>query len=177
MDFDGSELERQVTNTGTNDAIVQEFMTKCRRDATGTLPAKTIIFAMSHRHAVEIYKSFNRLYPDQQRRGLAEIIDSHMERAEKQYHPVRRWPYGTDANAVGHLLKLPQVFVFVAGVRLIAGSCDRLLESRARGPTLFGRHSDAHHCDLYLTHSFAQANIVSGGPMNETLSNTYRSQR
>lgn len=83
INFEGSDLERQVTNTGTNDAIVQEFMTKCRRDSLGTLPAKTIIFAMSHRHAVEIWKSFNRLYPDLQRRGMAEIIDSHMERAEK----------------------------------------------------------------------------------------------
>jgi type I restriction enzyme R subunit len=83
VNFEGSELERQVTNTGTNDAIVQEFMAKCRRDASGTLPAKTIIFAMSHRHAVELWKSFNRLYPDLQRRGMVEIIDSHMERAEK----------------------------------------------------------------------------------------------
>lgn len=83
VNFEGSDLEREVTNTGTNDALVQEFMAKCRRDSTGTLPAKTIIFAMSHRHAVEIWQSFNRLYPDLQRRGLADIIDSHMERAEK----------------------------------------------------------------------------------------------
>lgn len=83
VNFEGSDLEREVTNTGTNDAIVQEFMAKCRRDATGTLPAKTIVFAMSHHHAVEIWQSFNRLYPDLQRRGLAEIIDSHMERSEK----------------------------------------------------------------------------------------------
>jgi type I restriction enzyme R subunit len=53
------------------------------KDAIGTVPAKTIIFAISHRHALEIYKSFNRLYPDLQRRGLAKVIDSHMERAEK----------------------------------------------------------------------------------------------
>jgi len=83
IDFEGSEIERQVTNSGTNDVIVQEFMNKARTDSSGTLPAKTIIFTMSHRHAVEIWKSFNRLYPDLQRRGMAEIIDSHMERAEK----------------------------------------------------------------------------------------------
>lgn len=83
IDFEGSDIERRVTNTGTNDAIVSEFMTRCRRDATGTLPAKTIFFAMTHRHAVELWKSFNRLYPDLQTRGLAQIIDSHMERADK----------------------------------------------------------------------------------------------
>ena len=38
---------------------------------------------MSHRHALEIYQSFNRLFPDMQRRGLAKVIDSHMERVEK----------------------------------------------------------------------------------------------
>jgi len=81
--FEGSDLERKVTNTGTNDAIVREFMDNAIKDAVGTLPAKTIIFAVSHNHALEIYKSFNRLYPDLQRKGLAKVIDSQMERAEK----------------------------------------------------------------------------------------------
>lgn len=81
--FDGSDLERKVTNTGTNDAIVREFMDHAIKDAVGTMPAKTIIFAISHKHALELYKSFNRLYPDLQRKGLAKVIDSQMERAEK----------------------------------------------------------------------------------------------
>lgn len=81
--FEGSDLERKVTNTGTNDAIVREFMDHAIKDAVGTLPAKAIIFAISHRHALELYKSFNRLYPDLQRKGLAKVIDSQMERAEK----------------------------------------------------------------------------------------------
>jgi type I restriction enzyme R subunit len=81
--FEGSDLERKVTNTGTNDAIVREFMDHAIKDAVGTLPAKTIIFAISHKHALELYKSFNRLYPDLQRKGLAKVIDSQMERAEK----------------------------------------------------------------------------------------------
>lgn len=81
--FEGSELEKKVTNTGTNDAIVREFMDNAIRDAVGTLPSKSIIFAVSHKHAIELFKSFNRLYPDLQRRGLAKVIDSQMERAEK----------------------------------------------------------------------------------------------
>ncbi|HET6409855.1 MAG TPA: DEAD/DEAH box helicase family protein, partial [Chthoniobacteraceae bacterium] len=81
--FEGSDLERKVTNTGTNDAIVRELMDHAIKDAVGTLPAKTIIFAVSHKHALELYKSFNRLYPDLQRKGLAKVIDSQMERAEK----------------------------------------------------------------------------------------------
>jgi type I restriction enzyme R subunit len=47
------------------------------------MPAKSIVFAVSHPHAKRLYESFNRLFPDYQRRGLAEIIDSHMERADK----------------------------------------------------------------------------------------------
>lgn len=81
--FEGTDLERRVTNTGTNESIVREFMDESIKDAVGTLPAKSIIFAVSHLHALELYKGFNRLYPDLQRRGLAKIIDSHMERAEK----------------------------------------------------------------------------------------------
>jgi len=81
--FEGSDLERTVTNSGTNDAMVREFMDNAIKDAVGALPAKSIIFAVSHKHALELYKSFNRLYPDLQRKGLAKVIDSLMERAEK----------------------------------------------------------------------------------------------
>jgi len=81
--FEGTDLEHSVSNTGTNDAIIREFMEQSIKDAIGTMPAKSIIFAVSHRHALEVYKSFNRLFPDLQRRGLAKVIDSHMERAEK----------------------------------------------------------------------------------------------
>src|SRR6266540_309650 len=82
LNFEGTDIERTITNTGTNDAIVREFMEKCRKDALG-IPAKSIIFAVSHAHAKRLYEGFNRLFPDYQRRGLAEIIDSHMERADK----------------------------------------------------------------------------------------------
>jgi type I restriction enzyme R subunit len=81
LNFDGTDIERTVTISGTNDAIVREFMERCRKDVLG-LPHKTIIFAVSHAHALRLYESFNRLYPDAQRKGLAEVIDSHMERAD-----------------------------------------------------------------------------------------------
>lgn len=81
LDFEGTDLEKSVVNQGTNDAIVREFMARCRKDAQG-LPHKTIVFAVSHALAKRLYESFNRLYPELQRRGLAEIIDSHMERAD-----------------------------------------------------------------------------------------------
>lgn len=90
IDFEGSDLERQVTNTGTTDAMVREFMEKCRKDAGGTLPAKTIFFAMGHNHAERILESFDRLYPDRQRQGMAKIIDSHMERVDQTLADFKR---------------------------------------------------------------------------------------
>ena len=81
LNFDGSDIEKGVINQGTNDAMVREFMDKSRKDIRG-LPHKSIIFAVSHAHAKRLYESFNRLYPELQRQGLAEIIDSHMERAD-----------------------------------------------------------------------------------------------
>ncbi len=82
LDFEGTDIEKKVANTGTTDALVHEFMENCRKDVLG-LPIKAIIFATSHDHAKRLYQSFNKLYPDYQRRGMAEIIDSHMERAEE----------------------------------------------------------------------------------------------
>lgn len=81
LQFDGSEIEKGVINQGTNDAMVREFMDKSRKDVRG-LPHKSIVFAVSHAHAKRLYESFNRLYPELQRQGMAEIIDSHMERAD-----------------------------------------------------------------------------------------------
>lgn len=81
LNFDGSDIEKGVINQGTNDAMVREYMDKSRKDIRG-LPHKTIIFAVSHAHAKRLYESFNRLYPELQRQGMAEIIDSHMERAD-----------------------------------------------------------------------------------------------
>lgn len=81
LNFDGSDIEKGIINQGTNDAMVREFMDKCRKDVRG-LPHKSIIFAVSHAHAKRLYESFNRLYPEFQRQGMAEIIDSHMERAD-----------------------------------------------------------------------------------------------
>jgi type I restriction enzyme R subunit len=81
LNFEGSDIEKGVINQGTNDAMVREFMDKSRKDTRG-LPHKSIIFAVSHAHAKRLYESFNRLYPELQRQGLAEIIDSHMERAD-----------------------------------------------------------------------------------------------
>lgn len=90
IDFEGSDLEHRVVNEGTTQAMVMEIMEKCRKDASGALPAKTIVFAVSHAHAVRLWETFNKLYPDLQRRDMAVIIDSHMEQAEQTLDKFKR---------------------------------------------------------------------------------------
>ena len=38
IDFEGTDLEKKVTNAGTNALIVREFMEECIKDSSGTLP-------------------------------------------------------------------------------------------------------------------------------------------
>lgn len=81
IDFAGTDLERKVTNEETLRLHVEEFVENSIKDPDGTLPGKSIIFAMSHAHAKRIYETFLELYP--QWSGLAEIIDSHMEHPDE----------------------------------------------------------------------------------------------
>lgn len=64
LDFEGTDLERRVTNAGTNRLLIQEFMEECIKDPTGTLPGKTIFFAISKAHARRLIDLFNEMYPE-----------------------------------------------------------------------------------------------------------------
>lgn len=75
IDFEGSALERKVTNSGTNGLIVREFMEESVKDPSGTLPGKSIIFAISIGHARRLQKLFNEFYPEHKGR-LARVLVS-----------------------------------------------------------------------------------------------------
>ncbi|MEZ4321143.1 MAG: DEAD/DEAH box helicase family protein [Myxococcota bacterium] len=64
IDFEGTDLERKVTNAGTNALIVREFMEESIKDPTGTLPGKSIFFAISMGHARRLAALFDKLYPE-----------------------------------------------------------------------------------------------------------------
>jgi type I restriction enzyme R subunit len=80
IDFEGSELEKKVAVKGTSEAIVREFMDSCLRDQSGMLPAKSIFFAISKKHAVRLQEAFDALYPEY-RGNLARTIVSEDSRA------------------------------------------------------------------------------------------------
>ncbi|HMR42101.1 MAG TPA: DEAD/DEAH box helicase family protein, partial [Ignavibacteria bacterium] len=82
INFEGTDLERKVTNTDTLNKQWVEFMDVCLKDSTGQLPGKTIIFSISHNHAVRLKESFDRMYPEYGGK-LVQVIDSKMERSSK----------------------------------------------------------------------------------------------
>ncbi|MBI5393265.1 DEAD/DEAH box helicase family protein, partial [Candidatus Woesearchaeota archaeon] len=81
MAWEGTEIEKKVAVIGTNEAIVEEFMDNCLMDETGTLPAKTIFFAVSKQHAKRIWEAFEKKFPQYKGR-LTRIITSEDSRAQ-----------------------------------------------------------------------------------------------
>lgn len=75
ISFDGTELEKKVTNRGTNALIVREFMEESIKDPNGVIPGKSIFFAISKKHAHRLCDVFNSLYPEYKGQ-LAEVIIS-----------------------------------------------------------------------------------------------------
>jgi len=72
IDFEGTDLEKNVSNRDTLRRQCQEIMDQCYRDESGQLPGKTIIFAMTQQHALRLESVFEELYP--QFPGLARVI-------------------------------------------------------------------------------------------------------
>ena len=75
INFEGSQLEKQVINKGTNALIVREFMEESIKDANGVLPGKTIFFCATKAHARRIEEIFDKLYP-QHKGELAKVLVS-----------------------------------------------------------------------------------------------------
>lgn len=64
INFEGTDLEKTVTNKGTNALIVKEFMEESIKDANGVLPGKSIFFCATKAHARRIEQIFDTLYPE-----------------------------------------------------------------------------------------------------------------
>lgn len=64
INYEGTELEKTVSNRGTNALIVKAFMEDSIKDSDGVLPGKTIFFCVSIKHAREVESIFDALYPE-----------------------------------------------------------------------------------------------------------------
>lgn len=93
IDYAGTDLERKVTNRDTLRRQWEEFMDVCLKDATGQLPGKTIVFAITHNHAMRLAETFNEMYPEY-KGALVQVIDSKIERAQKLLENFEKqdWP-------------------------------------------------------------------------------------
>lgn len=80
INYEGTELEKTVSNRGTNALIVKTFIEDCIKDSNGVLPGKTIFFCVGKRHAREIEHIFDSLYPEY-KGELAKVIVSDDPRA------------------------------------------------------------------------------------------------
>lgn len=78
IDYEGTEIEIEVSNKDTLRKQWEEIMDVCLKDQSGQLPGKTIIFAMTKAHAHRIAEVFEEMYP--QHVGVAQVVTSTTER-------------------------------------------------------------------------------------------------
>lgn len=74
FDFSRDEVDKLIMNRETNRMIVRNLMENGIRNAEGTRPGKTIIFARSHDHGKLLESVFDEMYP-QYRGKVAKLID------------------------------------------------------------------------------------------------------
>jgi type I restriction enzyme R subunit len=141
IDFEGTDLELKVTNSGTNALIVREFMEECIKDPSGTLPGKSIVFACSVKHAYRLQELFDSLYPEHRGR-LARVIVADDSRAQDLLRQFKREDMprvgisvdmldtGVDVREVVNLVFAKPVYSYVKFWQII-GRGTRVLEAEA----------------------------------------------
>ncbi|HEY6407189.1 MAG TPA: helicase-related protein, partial [Ktedonobacteraceae bacterium] len=72
LDFEGTDLEKTVSNKDTLRKQWQEIWEQCYKDQSGQLPGKTIVFAMTQVHALRLAEVFEEMFP--QFPNLARVI-------------------------------------------------------------------------------------------------------
>lgn len=104
IDYSGTDIEQKVSNKGTLRSQWEEVMEVCLKDQSGQLPGKTIVFAITKKHAERIREVFEEMYP--QHVGLAQVITSTTER-------VRDGSYGDGLITKFKKNNLPRIAISV----------------------------------------------------------------
>lgn len=104
LNYEGTEIEIEVSNKDTLRKQWEEVMETCLKDRSGQLPGKTIVFAMTKKHAHRIAEVFEEMYP--QHVGVTQIITSTTER-------VRDGSYGDGLITKFKKNNLPRITISV----------------------------------------------------------------
>ena len=91
INYEGSTIEKMVINDDTNRKILTTFMENCYIHPISNLPSKTIIFAVSKKHAYRLEQLFNELFP-QYHSKVAKVIVSELNNTEeliKEFRDVK----------------------------------------------------------------------------------------
>ena len=104
LDYAGTEIEVEVSNKDTLRKQWEEIMETCLKDQSGQQPGKTIVFAMTKKHAHRIAEVFEEMYP--QHVGVAQVITSTTER-------VRDGSYGDGLITKFKKNNLPRIAISV----------------------------------------------------------------
>jgi type I restriction enzyme R subunit len=104
IDYEGTDIEVEVSNKDTLRKQWEEVMEVCLNDQSGQLPGKTIVFAMTRKHAHRVREVFEEMYP--QHVGLAVVVADGVER-------VRDGSYGDGLVSQFKKNELPRIAVSV----------------------------------------------------------------
>lgn len=104
LDYAGTDIEVEVSNKDTLRKQWEEVMENCLKDQSGQLPGKTIVFAMTKKHAHRIAEVFEEMYP--QHVGVTQVITSTTER-------VRDGSYGDGLITKFKRNNLPRIAISV----------------------------------------------------------------
>jgi len=104
LDYEGTEIEVEVSNTDTLRKQWEEVMENCLKDQSAQLPGKTIVFAITKKHAHRLAEVFEEMYP--QHVGLVQVVTSTTER-------VRDGSYGDGLISKFKKNDLPRIAISV----------------------------------------------------------------
>ena len=141
LNFEGTELEKSVSNKDTLRRQWQEIMDVCLKDESGQLPGKTIVFAMTQDHAVRLLQAFEEMYP--QWKGMAAVITHKSEYRGQALRKFKKEELPRIAISVNMLetgVDVPEVvnLVFMTPV-----------QSRIKMQQMIGRGTRVHEACLF----------------------------
>lgn len=82
IEYNREAVDKRVFNKDTNRHILRNLMERGIRDASGTRPGKSILFARNHNHAILLQNLFDEMYP-QYGGKFCRVIDNYDPRAEE----------------------------------------------------------------------------------------------